>query len=115
MKSPITASSHGVLRHVITGLKIALPLAMKINGKSRNQHLAIVGALSVLKFISPSGSNGNNIISEKSHKKADQAFLLGLGLVGVYNLIKGDKKALKLHLGVLASAVVNYAMNDYEE
>ena len=113
MNEPIKSNHHGVIDYVFSGAQVALPLILRMNGKARNTHMGVAGAFSILNALTATRAGVKPLIPLKWHQRADVAFLVGLGLVGFAKFIRGDKKALRFHLGLLATAVANYALTDY--
>ena len=112
MKKPIDSATHGVIDYVFGAAQLTGPSLLNLDKKVVKTYQLLGTAFTVINLITDTPV-GINLISMKTHQKADTCFLAGLSALTVSKMIAKDKKTLAFHLGFLGLAIVNYVLTDY--
>lgn len=114
MKKPVSPTAHGIVDYVFTGIQLATPSLLAMNPVAARTYRILGAGFGLVNAFTNTPAGVKNLLSFKSHQKADAGFLAGLSLLGLAAFVRKDKNAMAFHLGFLALAIANYALTDYK-
>jgi len=110
---PVTPALHGIIDYVFSAIQIAGPTLIGLNDKTIKTYRALGAGFLSVNALTDCGVGIKPVISFKGHQKADGVFLATLSLLTFSDVVRKDKKALRFHLGFLATAISHYVLTDY--
>ncbi len=115
MKKPISPTIHGIADYVISGALLSLPSVLRLAPAARWTYAGLgTGFLAVDALtIAPTGLK--KLLPMELHRKVDLGTLAGTALLTATKLIRGDRKAFRFHLVLLAVAAANLLLTRYED
>lgn len=110
---PIKAKQHGMIDYAFGALLMTAPLVLGINRHAKKSYREMAVSFLGLNAVTDTPVGLVPIISLQDHKKFDTSFLSAMSMMTFSKPVRKDKKALRLHLGFLSLAFLNYIMTDY--
>ena len=113
MKKPIDAKLHGMLDYGFAALNLVGPMLLNLPSQTKNIYAGLAGTLASVNAVTETPVAVKPLLSFKNHQKADLSLLGGLALLTLSKPIREHKPSLYFHLGVLAAAVTQYVLTDF--
>ncbi len=114
MKKPISPKTHAIMDYVMAGTLLAAPKLLGSSSSMCKTYGAVgLGILGQNAF-SDTPAAIKRAIPLNIHKHADTAILAGLALCTLTKAIRNDKKALGVHVGLLALLTTQYLLTDFK-
>jgi hypothetical protein len=114
MNKPIDAKLHGILDYGFAAINLAGPALLKLPKQTQRIYAGLAGTLTSVNAITDTPVGLKPVLSFKNHQKADLSLLGGLALLSFVKPIRTHKPSLYFHLGVLAAAVTQYLLTDFD-
>ena len=115
MKKPISPTIHGIADYVISGALMSLPSVLGLNPAARWTYAGLGTGFLAVDALSNAPTGLKKLIPMALHRKIDVGALAGTALLTAARLIRGEKKALRFHLVLLAVAAANLLLTNYDE
>lgn len=115
MKKPISPTEHGIAGYVVSGALLALPTLLHFSQPARWTYAGLGTSFLTVEALTMSPAGLKKILPLRLHRKIDIAALAGTALLTATRLVRGDRKALRFHLVLLAVAAANVLLTRYED
>jgi hypothetical protein len=113
MKKPIDAKLHGMLDYGFAAINLVGPALLKLPKQTKNIYAGIAGTVVSVNAVTDTPVGLKPVMSFKNHQKADLSLLGTLALLTVSKPIREHRPSLYFHLGMLAAAITQYALTDF--
>ncbi len=113
MIKPIDARLHGMLDYGFAAINLVGPALLKLPRQTKNIYAGLAGTVAGVNAVTDTPVGLKPLISLKNHQKADLSLLGTLALLTLSKPIREHRPSLYFHLGVLAAAVTQYVLTDF--
>jgi hypothetical protein len=115
MKKPINAQLHGMLDYGFAAMDLVVPALLNLPTQTKNIYAGLAGTVASVNAVTDTPVGIKPLLSMKDHQKADLSFLGTLALLTIAKPIRQHKPSLYFHLGVMALAVTQYLLTDFNQ
>lgn len=111
---PVSPTLHGINDYALAAILMIVPEILCLNKKAKRMYKGIGANILMYNAVTDHPVGFKPVISESAHRKIDLVNLAGLALSGFHKEVRKDGKALAFHAGVIALAVLNTILTDWE-
>jgi hypothetical protein len=114
-RKPIKPAAHGMTDYLMTGILMAVPALLGLPRKTTRIYQAIGAGFTLINALTDTPAGVKRVIPFKTwHKRSDQAFLAGFGLMSLIPMFRNTARTTGFQLGYLATALAYYCLTDFK-